>query len=784
MAWGYVQGSAVAVSASSTDAVTLTTSVTAGNRLIVWAYVYGSGITLTKVSDSKGNQGATSGQYDQVLSQPDQFSGHLYCLTAPVTTGGSTTITATASGNASYMTVWAGEYSGLSTATGSAAWDVSGGAKGTITPSQTATTSAAVGAAGELAVAAYGDTYVGDASSNLAQLNAPTGWTRRLSWGNWTGGSQIPLEVDDQTPTSGSTSSATWSWTSSISDANNGWAGAIVVFKLASGGGGTTALAAASTSSSSATAALAVTVPAAGGSTSTSSCTAALTVSVPQAAASTSTSSCTAALTVTVPLAAATASTSAGTAAPSLGVALTASVASASSASATPTLSVALQAASVSTSSATASLAGQSHLSAASTSTSSATAALSVTVQLTASSTSTSAMTASPAGRQALTASSSSASSCTAALSVRVPLVAASTSFSAEAATLLLTLPLVAASQSSSSAAAGLAVGMALAAASLSVSGASAQPSLGVALAAASLSISGASLTVGSNANYVASVLGDDPLAYWRLNETSGTVARDSSGNGYDAQIGSSVSLAAPPVILGSDSSMRFAPGNAATESVHAALPALGNAWSWEVWFEGDPAMGTGAYHYLLTTGTTAAPGLYLNPQNSLVFTPGVNTIGKVGPFDDGAVHHAVVSWDGTTLSLYADGALAQSTTTPNPAANLNLAAGSFYIAGVNGSWLGRLGQAAVYPYALSPAQVAYRYQVGVTGQWLLPAATCVSTSVVEAVLWRIGAREAWKRTSSLLTTTGPTRSAVTTLGPTTAPVTTTGPTQSVAGEL
>lgn len=49
---------------------------------------------------------------------------------------------------------------------------------------------------------------------------------------------------------------------------------------------------------------------------------------------------------------------------------------------------------------------------------------------------------------------------------------------------------------------------------------------------AMSAAIIGALASSGSD--YVSSVMGDSPLAFWRLNETSGTVAADLSGNGYN----------------------------------------------------------------------------------------------------------------------------------------------------------------------------------------------------------------------------------------------------------
>src|SRR5207248_5123717 len=53
-------------------------------------------------------------------------------------------------------------------------------------------------------------------------------------------------------------------------------------------------------------------------------------------------------------------------------------------------------------------------------------------------------------------------------------------------------------------------------------------------------------------AGYASAVLADHPAAYWRMDETSGSVAKDSSGNGHSANLfgvsgGASGALAADP---------------------------------------------------------------------------------------------------------------------------------------------------------------------------------------------------------------------------------------------
>src|SRR2546430_16501003 len=53
--------------------------------------------------------------------------------------------------------------------------------------------------------------------------------------------------------------------------------------------------------------------------------------------------------------------------------------------------------------------------------------------------------------------------------------------------------------------------------------------------------------------SYRASVLADHPVAYWRLDEETGTVLVDASGNGNDGTYAGAVTLG-PPGALASDS--------------------------------------------------------------------------------------------------------------------------------------------------------------------------------------------------------------------------------------
>jgi hypothetical protein len=72
---------------------------------------------------------------------------------------------------------------------------------------------------------------------------------------------------------------------------------------------------------------------------------------------------------------------------------------------------------------------------------------------------------------------------------------------------------------------------------------------------------------LGASATYRAEVLADHPIAYYRLDERFGTVAHDSSGNGFDGVIGRHVVKGAPGLISDAPTSMEFEGADKSSDS-------------------------------------------------------------------------------------------------------------------------------------------------------------------------------------------------------------------------
>src|SRR5438876_10051446 len=71
--------------------------------------------------------------------------------------------------------------------------------------------------------------------------------------------------------------------------------------------------------------------------------------------------------------------------------------------------------------------------------------------------------------------------------------------------------------------------------------------------------------TPTSPPSYRASVLADHPVAYWRLNETTGAVMADVSGNGNDGAYAGAVTVAQPGALASdADTAVGFDPTSGA----------------------------------------------------------------------------------------------------------------------------------------------------------------------------------------------------------------------------
>ncbi len=168
--------------------------------------------------------------------------------------------------------------------------------------------------------------------------------------------------------------------------------------------------------------------------------------------------------------------------------------------------------------------------------------------------------------------------------------------------------------------------------------------------------------------DYASIVLGDHPTGYYRLNGT-GTTALDSSGNGYTATVGASVTEGVAGLIAGSDTAMSFPGGTTSAGIVSVpevkAMEAVTKV-SLEAWlrFSTIPKTYTTAVAY--GSDRAYAPySLFFRAGGQIVaqfyLSTGVLEVPAPTTLKVNTIYHVVSTYDGTTGRIYVNGALAAS---------------------------------------------------------------------------------------------------------------------------
>jgi hypothetical protein len=222
---------------------------------------------------------------------------------------------------------------------------------------------------------------------------------------------------------------------------------------------------------------------------------------------------------------------------------------------------------------------------------------------------------------------------------------------------------------------------------------------------------------------YVVAVLEDQPVAYWRFGEPSGTRAADSSGNGNDATYVGAVSLGAPGAIAGDpdtaagfdgatafvDAADRFAFGGTQPFSLEAWVSPAAVGTYVGIASRDDAMTGPPSEGYLFFVGPNDGPIGFQRIDAS-----NLSTASTTGTPAAGAYAYVVATFDGVDMTIYLNGEL-QNTQT-----------GSFTIAGATSHFVvaaeaggtgnffsGAIDEAAVYDHPLTADRVKTHWLVG-----------------------------------------------------------------------
>jgi hypothetical protein len=214
-----------------------------------------------------------------------------------------------------------------------------------------------------------------------------------------------------------------------------------------------------------------------------------------------------------------------------------------------------------------------------------------------------------------------------------------------------------------------------------------------------------------AGADYAATVFADSPLAYWRLDETSGTVCRDSTVNHNDATYQGAVTLGVAGA-LANDPAVQF-DGNSAQILVGDKFGFVGTVpMSIEMWAKPDVIDGN--FRHLETKmgfdASQPSDGMYFyvvtgaKPLGFERWANGGTDNGLKGYVARGSWWHIVGTFDGTNLRLYVNGMLQSS----QPSGLALVANGVPLLWGQ--LFQGALDELAIYDHALSDARIQAHY--------------------------------------------------------------------------
>ncbi|MGY1841499.1 PKD domain-containing protein, partial [Modestobacter sp. SYSU DS0985] len=237
---------------------------------------------------------------------------------------------------------------------------------------------------------------------------------------------------------------------------------------------------------------------------------------------------------------------------------------------------------------------------------------------------------------------------------------------------------------------------------------------------------------------YGDTVRADGAQHHWPLGEPSGTTGYDYAGSA-DLTVGSGVVHGQEGAISGDlDTAYQFGGTSDGLAATRAAVPAP-DTFTTEAWFrttttQGGKLIGFGS----ASTGISSNRDrhVYMDLEGRVhfgVYDGARRSINGSEVYNDGEWHHVVASLSPAGMSLYLDGALVGSRAEVTAGQSYS---GYWRIGGDRGwvgdDWFtGQIDEVAIYPTALSAAQVADHHTLGSTGESVNVAPTAAFTSTV-----------------------------------------------------
>lgn len=257
---------------------------------------------------------------------------------------------------------------------------------------------------------------------------------------------------------------------------------------------------------------------------------------------------------------------------------------------------------------------------------------------------------------------------------------------------------------------------------------------------AAILGVGSFALSAIASGNYTNVVLADTPVAYWRLGETTGTTAFDSTVNANNGTYTNGVTRGVVGA-LAWDSNLAIQSAGLPNGKPSVVVPDsvsldVSSGLTIEAWLQADslstyrsPIMKSSAswadgYGFVYNGGE-----LRFFSKNYTAFAGDANAF-VTGP----TFQHVVGTYDGATLKIFVNGVLAGSAAYAGGVGvnSQNLLIG-VAADGAEPVWNGKIDEVAIYGYALTDTQIQSHYLAGIPE----PASAVLVALSGTILLWR-----------------------------------------------
>ena len=206
-------------------------------------------------------------------------------------------------------------------------------------------------------------------------------------------------------------------------------------------------------------------------------------------------------------------------------------------------------------------------------------------------------------------------------------------------------------------------------------------------------------------------MLSTNPVAYWRLGEASGSVARDEMGVNHGTYVGSPL-LGVAGLLSGDPNTAATFDGT--TQYVSGTVPETGSNFTVAAWGRTISTAIADLISRRAANPNVAFDLILVPPSIRLYIGDGTQSasVSTTLSDNDGAQHLWVGTFNGSLMRIYRDGVLANSATLSIVPSAIGA---SFYIGNdsYGRRWPGTIDEPAVWNRDITPAEIAELYRIG-----------------------------------------------------------------------